>query len=146
MAGGITSLTISGGHKYLLDLRGCVGLRYLKLSDLNGVNGINISGLAMLSMLEFEGCADLAALNASGCMELSEIRGCSELTGLITLDVGDSKFSDLDLGNSVKLQFLAIPGNMINLRLPRLTDISITCKGKHPVNITIPCTEMMFSK
>ncbi|MDR1032317.1 MAG: hypothetical protein LBL30_04345 [Holosporales bacterium] len=141
MAGRITSLTISG-HKDLLDLKRCVGLSYLKLSDLSGVSNVDVSGLAVLNTLEFEECADLAALNASGCTELSEIKGCSGLTGLITLDVGDSKFSDLDLVNSVGLQFLTIPGNMNNLRLPRF--INYNCKGGiGPAYITVPGREVM---
>jgi hypothetical protein len=146
MAEGITSLTVSGGHKDLLALRGCVGLKYLKLSDMSSVNVVDVSGLALLNTLELEGCVDITELNVSGCIELSEIRGCSQLTGLIKLNAGDSRFSDLDLGNSVGLQFLAIPGDMVNLRLPRFTDLSITCKGTHPVNITIPGTGMMFVK
>jgi hypothetical protein len=146
MAGGITSLIISGGHKDLLDLRECVELKHLKLSDMSSVNVVDVSGLVVLNTLEFEGCADLAVLNASGCVELSEIHGCSGLTGLNTLDVGDSKFLNLDLSNSVGLQSLIIPGGMVNLNLPRFTDISCTCKGTHPVNITIPGTGMMFAK
>jgi len=146
MAESITSLIISGVHKDFLDLRGCVGLRYIKLSNISGVNGVDVSGLTALNTLELEECADLAALNASGCIELSEIRGSAELIGLVRLNIGDSKLSDLDLVNSVKLQFLSIPGNMTNLRLPRLTDISVTCIGQYPTNVTIPGTAMLPSK
>jgi hypothetical protein len=138
MAGTIASLTVNGGHKDFLNLKGCVGLKHLKLSDLSGVNVVDISGLAVLNMLELEGCAGLAMLNASGCTELSEIRGCSELTGLVNLNIVDTKLSDLDLANSVKLEFLTIPGNMTNLRLPKLTGVSITCPGPPPTNISLP--------